>query len=308
MGRRPLGKKGAGGWERLTTGDEEGVHRREWSLSDLTPETVRERWGAGEYRVYWFIHDPANEEPGQRYRAAGTGPSVLFDEQPATRIAAPAAPAPAAPVSAFHEAMQFMALADERAGRQLNSILSAAGAIAGRQSGGMDPQVLTLLLDNQRQSTQLLLQQMAERHEASMTALRAELATLRGELEEDDDEPAPVAAAVRAAAPLFKKGEPITDGIKAAIANYVTEHPDELWGVIKQIPAVVTKLSEMAQQQGQHGAAPPVARPRATVHAIRAPEPEPPVHVSGLNAALAAQPPTPRQETAPAPDAAPAAQ
>src|SRR5688572_16190490 len=89
-------KKDHGKWVRQTHADANGTHLREWPLSELTLDEVRNRWGAGAYRVQWFIHDPENEDAGQRYRGGGTGPQFELEPIGVPRVTVPE-PAPQAP-------------------------------------------------------------------------------------------------------------------------------------------------------------------------------------------------------------------
>ncbi len=293
MGRKPLGTGKATGWVRLTHPDANGTHLREWPLSELTQETVRERWGSGDYKVYWFANDPDNVDPGSRHRPAGNGPIVTFDEPEKQRIPAPLPVAPPPPPTGFEQALQFMALADQRAATQLQSIIATAQTLGGGGGGSAD--MMRLLLENQRLSMQQMLDQQRAASEASLALVRGELATLRSELEDDDGEDgAPIEGAVRAAAPLFRRGQSLSEGLKNALGNYVTEHPDEVFSLLKQVPGVIAKISEASQAQATAVQQAAPQRPRAVVTPIRvveqapaSPASEP---VSGLNAVLSSPP------------------
>ena len=189
-----------------------------------------------------------------------------------------------------------MTLADQRSNAQLANILSAAGAIA-RGGAGMDPTVLQMMMQQQAEQNRLLLQQMQERHEASMQAMRAELATLRSTLEADDEgeeESSTVGAVARSAASVIPKGASFGEGIKATLLNFAAENPAEVWKLIQSTPAVLEKLLALVQQgQAVAGQVPPpmaqqpaavlpMARPKAVpVVAPPAPAPAP---LNGFNA------------------------
>ena len=285
MTRRPLGMHGKGGWQKCSSADESGTHVREWPLSELTPDVVRSRWGAGEYRVGWLAIDP---ETGAR-EGKGSGPAVILEPEAVATPVRPTAPAapppppfgnPSAPMNDFERAIQVMTVLDQRANNTLTRSLEIASSLMTplmqRQGGGLDVATLQLIMQSSAQQTQALIQQMQQQHEQSMTALRAELATLRrsGDDDDDDDDDDVPATVARAAAPLFRPGQPIGDGIKAAVANYIAQHPDEIVSLLRSAPAVIGKLSEVLQStptapitppalHGGVASAPPPPRPRA---------------------------------------------
>lgn len=282
-----------------------GVLAQEWPLPELTLEAIASRWGHGEFRVIWLINDPENEDVSQRRRSGGSGVPFTLEAPEAVAVALPSpAQASAAPSSGrlplglegFEGVLQLMTLFDQRSQQQVRGMVEVAQVMTGRSSG-LDAQTLTLLLERQDRNTRELVQSMQTAHNEQMSAIRAQIAALQSEDEEDDDdeeEEAPAVAVVRAAAPLFKAGKPIGDGVKAAIGNYLAENPGVIFDVLKAAPKLVEQFSNLAAQQQQQQAqqpttvvtpppASPQARPRAMPRAqvVRTPMQEQQAVMSG---------------------------
>jgi hypothetical protein len=310
-------KKEHGKWVRQTHPDANGTHLREWPLSELTLEEVRDRWGAGSYRVQWFVHDPEHEEPGQRHRSGGTGPVFELEGAGVPRVTvpqAPPAPTPSAATGGFDLAVQFMRMADERVSSQLTSIATLAQAIAGGNNNrGVDATVLQLLLDKQQSQFASLVERMSAAHEAQLTELRGQVASLRSEIEdeEDDDAGSAVSSVAKTAIPRVKKGDSFFDAVKMGLGNYFLEDPgraaSQAVAIASAIPGALDTLSKAVNQAQP----PPQPLPRANIatvhpmHPMRPPQPQPQpqapppavvvVAPPGLNEALRDAAPTPAQ-------------
>jgi hypothetical protein len=306
------GKTGRAATERLTYADAEGVHVREWPLSELTPATVRDRWGAGQYKVLWFVHDPSAENPADRYKSGGGGPVVQIEGVQPVRVAAPRAAAPAAaplagaPTSTpvgLESWVQFMALADQRAQQQLASIVQLAGVIGGsRRDEGID---VARLLEQQQTAFERMLEKVTSSQETMARELRAEIAAVRadafGDDDDEDEEPAPAPAPVPKPKPFFRPGEPAGDALKAAVLNWVAENPDQIFAMFSKVPAVLAAVAQTAAAQQQQQAAavappppPPAPRPVARVQQLRPvvdEQPPPPPSIARLEGAEPIPPP-----------------
>jgi hypothetical protein len=284
---------------RLSSPNDVGAHVREWPLDELSLDTIRGRWGAGEYRVLWIVRDPTNEDPRKRSRSGGNGKTFALDDVPPVRVAAPAAalPVPSAGILGpdFERALLIMRMGDERAAAQLRSTLEMATALSNR-GGGLDAATLSLLLDRQAQTT-------AQAVAQALAPVTMQLAEIRRELDaegedEDDDEPSAGAAlageVARAAAPaLLKKGK-----IGEALIAYAVENPASVVELVKASPALFEALGKaMSGASAKPAAAPPSvpptpvhARPRAALR----PVPDAPA-ADGLNGHA----PAPTPEAAP---------
>ncbi len=252
-----------GKWVRQTFADESGAHVRDWPLEELSLEEVRARWGAGEFRVMWFVHDPANEDASKHFRALGHGKPFRLEEEPPTRVqarAAAAAPGASLFGPEFERAMALVQMGDERASRQLTATMTMAAALAGR-SNGLDATTLSMILENQSRAT-------AEAVRQALTPVTEQLSALRRELDEDeeeDDEPvSAIGEVARAAAPaLLKKGK-----IGQALMAYAVEHPETILEIVKASPQLLEGLSKIVSGAQASPPAAPAPRPRAALRSV----------------------------------------
>jgi hypothetical protein len=280
---------------------ENGTCPRQWPLSELSPATISERWGDGEYRLQWFGADPENPDPSKRFVGKGLGKFFRLKTPEPTAVRAPAPQQPAAsalagsPLAGFAQTFELMALFDQRANMQLQNVMQIAAGLAGRGSG-IDGVQLTQILADQRAQTEAMIERITTANNAQVEALRAEVASLRSELdggEDEDEEESPAVEVVKRAAPLFRTGKPIGDTLKTAAMNFVVENPDKVFDLLKPIvplvaAAVAAGAQPQPQPQPQASVAPP--RPRAVPASIPEPTPAPPSAPAptGLNALLAA--------------------
>ena len=79
-------------WQQCQAGDDD-VEVIEWPLSELSLAGIRERWGAGTYRVTWMASSPKCKPVGTG-RPFGLKP-LAPPPAPVVQVAAPQAPAPA---------------------------------------------------------------------------------------------------------------------------------------------------------------------------------------------------------------------
>lgn len=291
--------------ERCVYPDARGTHLRYWPLSELTIDVIKERWGAGEYRVCWFVSDPDNEDSSKRFVSAGSGFVFEIEDEPEVRAPAspPAPPAVAAPAldpmaalpGGFGAFFQLQSVFDQRAHAQLERTMNVAAQMS-RGGGGIDGTTLVALMTQMQTQMQASTQQMIDasnaRHAEAMAAVNQQLAALRETFEGADDEddadaaPSPMAnAAAAVARPFIRRNQ----DLRTAVVNYATENPGELFAVLRGIPEVFSQLSALVKQAAPPAPAPaapppavlpePSARPRARV--VTAPTPPPP---TGLNA------------------------
>lgn len=233
-----VSRRERGRWIRMIWDGGNGIGEKEWPLADLSPDLVRTRWGEGEYRCTWFTHDPEHRDPAARWTSEGHGkPFVIRPLPAAAPPPPPPAPPPADPYSAlpgFGQAMAFMNLIDQRTTSQMAGMAQFAQIMMGAaRPAGPDP-TLTRILERQ--------QEQLDRIERAMEA---------------DEEPAPstaqavVPAAVavaRRAAPLFKKGEPISEGLVTAVANHLAENPDKLVALVQAVPAALEAIGKLTNK------------------------------------------------------------
>jgi hypothetical protein len=266
-----IGRKERGKWERLYYPDASGTHIKEWPLSELSLDTVRDRWGSGEFRVYWFGHYPEAETAEERWVNGGSGTAFVLEAAPPTRIGAPAA---APPVSSMDEAAKWLAMIQGSVQSNLSGVVQLAAAIgAKKDDGGMNMTVLTLLLEKQQMQFNQVLERMANDTARERQEMRRELTRMREMFDESDVEEA-TDGAVKRAVSLVKPGKPIGDALKTAVANWFIEDPGlaikQVLEISKAVPGAVDKLREQATaaaaQQQAAAAAANRPRPVARLH------------------------------------------
>jgi hypothetical protein len=272
--RTPIGQ-----WETLSFAVPGGMAElKEWPLGELAEVTVRNRWGAGTFRVLWW----GTTERGAR--------KLITQGREFTLLAAPepvAAPAPAGPSlpDGFAQALMLMDLIDKRANGQVNGMAQIAAIMATRGGGGgIDGATLQLMLERQNSALTAALAPLADR-----------LARLEGDDEDDEDDddddgsPAStIATAARTAGVVYKKGMSAGDIAKAL----ALQHPTEVLEVLKGIPTIVSALADAAKASA-NAQAHAAVRPRAVLRQAEtetppAPAPEPVPMGPGLNAAASA--------------------
>lgn len=280
--------RAGGGFEPLSfPSPEEGVDRLRWPMSELSVETLRSRWGPGDYTV-------------TLYRAGGS----YLKKCPMVRISAPpAVPPPTVAPSTFAEALTFMNAAKKEAQDTVQMVVALAGIGAQRSAGGAaaGEQMIQLMLEKQKAEMQLLFERQDAEHkrqrdkdEAERQRLQREIEQVRREREEDDGGGLVEGAAKGAR--IFRRGMGIGDFMMA----FAAEHPEIAGKVVQgalQVagPAAISLAEKMMQK-------PAPARPAAQVRRLHpvaretAPQgppsagKRPPQPATGLNA-IATEPP-----------------
>ncbi|MDB4884459.1 MAG: hypothetical protein JWL95_3225 [Gemmatimonadetes bacterium] len=256
----------------LSWGDEgESVELREWPMVELTEKTIRERWGAGSYKIQWL-----RSENGSR-KSISYGRVFKLRE-----VAPPPAPPPVVVGSnpmldAFTLAMQITGMLEKQSDQKVSSVVQMAQMFAGR-SNGLGAAELQLILQNQAQQSE---KQIAAAVAAAVAPLNERLAAFDDD-DDDDDEPSAVGAAARAVAPLIKGKGFIPQALNFASANpdLVKAVAPMAIGFAQGVLSLLQKQREAAQQQP---APPQPPRPRAVVEHEQPPQPPP---------AAASSPPT----------------
>ena len=247
-----------GQWEPLSFVTPDGqVEVREFPIAELSVDIVRQRWGAGTYRVSW-----RDQAPNGGLVARGSGRIFTV---PAAPVAAPQiAPSMTndALPSGFASAIAIMNVIESKAANQI----AAMGQLAAMmRQPGTDPILLQILQQQQAQTAAL---------QQSIAALAARVdAADDGDDDDDDDEPSAAGQMARAAVPVFRAGKPLSESLKAAIGNYFVENPEKLVDIVKTVPQVLEHISKLGGQPQTV-----TVRPRAVVAAPAAapPAPEPP--------------------------------
>lgn len=280
----------------------DSVEGWEWPLSELSFETIRDRWGAGVFRTSWI----GATARGARAHIAQGRIITLRDMTPA-----PTAPVVAPPLIAgeglpagFNTALAVLNVIEQRSSAQITAMAQLAQMMGGNR-GGIDSNVIALLVQNQQQQTQAIVQALQASNEALSRRIDALVAS---DDEEDDGAPGVAGAAAgvaKAVVPaLVKPGKPIGDGLKAAAANWFIADPQ---GAVAQVialaGAVPGALDALARQsvQAQHARGAPAPPP--VVHAAPAPRPR---AVASAPPASALVPDPGWTSVASAPDPAPA--
>lgn len=236
------------------------IEQTRWPVEELTPETVKARWGAGTYCVWWFRADN---------RPCGRGALVTVPADD-VRPSVAAAPAASGLPSDLQTALSLLSVIQQQSSNQIQGVAQLAAVMAGanqNRGGGLDVEVLKLILAaNAKQSEALV-----ESVNASNRALAERLDALFEDDEDDEDDEPSTAAKVAADVvkkKLVKPGQPIGDAMKAAIANAVAEDPvaavTSITDLLKQVPAAFGAMQKLMSQQ---------PRPRAHLSAVKDPPP-----------------------------------
>lgn len=256
-------KAGLGGtWDTLSWGAPgDTVELREWPLADLSEETVRERWGAGIYKIQWLKATPRGGRKSITYGRPVTLRPVDPVAPPAVRAAAVAA----SPMGdAFALATQIMGMIEQNAEAKVQGYATMAQLIAGQnRGGGLGAAELQLILQNQATATKDLVM-------AAIAPLQQELRDLRSARDEDEPSGLPVAEAAAAAAPLIKG-----KGGWAAAINFAAANPKIVEVGLPVVAEMFGKLAGIFTPAPVPAPAPappaPAPRPRAMPEVAPAP-------------------------------------
>lgn len=209
-----LRRKTMGGdWEPLSWAEPGGkVAAREWPVSELSTDTIQERWGAGVFEVQWIKLAPRG---GRNVLRGGRQVEILRE------VAAPAAAAaPGRPASVFDQmgdAMKLMAMIEERGDQSFLKIAKFAEIFGNRAPTGPSFEEIRSLLRDEREHAA---KATAEAVRAAVEPLQKQIAELAEEEDDGDDDGGLVGAAAQGAKPLFR-------GRKwwQVLGNYATENP-----------------------------------------------------------------------------------
>jgi hypothetical protein len=238
----------AGAWEACNHPDGEGVRRHEWPIGDLSIEALRDRWGAGTYRVQWFR---VADNGGRKFICCS---SAITVDPPAVAEAQPVASAQSSG-SSMREFVSFMDLVDSKTEAKIAGMANLARLIGGQQPAGLSGSDLMAALREERAAAA---KATADAIAAAVAPLHAKLEALGGQGGQGGGI---VDAAAKAAAPLFGEG---TMGSLMAFASSNPEVAQTL--IEKGAPIVQGALSGLlAIFASSKPAAPPAPaqRPRA---------------------------------------------
>lgn len=233
-----------------------GVELREWPLTELSDDTIRQRWGPGVYRCGWY---GPNGSGGRSHLGRGREVTIL-----PLGVAAPIEPPTDALGPGFAQAVAVMDMIERRANTQLTSIAQLATVLASR--GGPDPEVLAL-------RAQLEAQRQAETDQR-FAALLSEVRALRTEMYEPDDgaETETPAAAPKRERPAFRAGDSVWDTLKERILNAALQNPEKALSVVGTVMQQIATIQKTPQQAPPAPEAPRAKPlPRATPRAPRGP-------------------------------------
>lgn len=239
--------------------DASGVRRHEFPISELSPATVRERWGAGTFRVGWFKPHGSGGRKFMLYSAP-----VTLDAE-ATPAPAPVASAPAA--SPIGQMVEFMDLVENKAKSQIQGMAELARVIAGNGQQGLTGRDLLDALRDER----------AAAAKTTEAAIAAAVAPLQAKLDAlASASPAGggiVEAGTKAAASLFG------DGAVGQILAFASAQPELAQSVVENgAPIVKSAISGVLALFAQAKASAPVpapAAPRAAPRTMPAASPAP---------------------------------
>jgi hypothetical protein len=272
-----------GGHEPLAHPAEDGsVDLRYWPIAELSPETLRKRWGPGEYLI--------------EYRAHG-GAHRIKDAAKSVRVKPLAEPIEErSPMDdmlrMFEVAEQRAAAAQIAATAATQAQIMAASQLAGLARGPSDAaggEVVKLLLENQRLGFEKLIAVAEANAKATADRQDRELAAMRAEAKAK--EAATEVGALAASVPrIFKKGMSVIDWAMAM----GEQNPEVVGEVVKVVSSTVgvAALKALAPLIQQWSAKPPLPeRKRLTAiqggqgtPSAKEPPPEPRPPLTGLNA------------------------
>lgn len=266
ISKRP--HKGAS--ERLSYPDENAVHRQDWPLLNddgtpfLTMDLVRDRWGAGTFRVHWIADEDGKVSP------VGQGRIFSLEAQTVAKVPGPP------PVAASTDGMtadlflRVLEMADRRARDQVESISRLAGIGGERAPASSGENSAIAELQSELASMRAEMQardereRLREQHREELAAKDRRIAELERDLERD--EPA-------SSAPSFVPGEPIAGQIGAAIATMLFSKPELIAAIAAPI---VAKFSTPSSP-------PPPSLPAHTAPLMPRPMPEPTLSPNGAS-------------------------
>jgi hypothetical protein len=258
-------KVGLGGlWGSLSWGGPgETVELREWPRDSLTEEVIRDRWGAGEYKIQWLKATPQ----GGRKSISYGRPFTLRAPEASAVVPAPAAPS--SPMGeGFDLAMRIMTMIDAGAEKKLDGMATMMQMMGNSQARGLGAAELQLILQSQAQATAAAITSAVS---AAVEPLKKQIADLSEE--DDDDDDAIVNAVAGAAVPKLFTGKAWWQQLAAA----AFQNPD----VVKAVaPMVLNTVQNVAGIVAGAVTTPP-PRPRAQSVVVQqqqqAPAPSPPV-------------------------------
>ena len=230
--------------EVLVWRDALGVGVRDWPLAELAPQTIRQRWGAGSYRIGWIQRTPEG-----RRRAAGRGRHIDLSEDGATNAATnpTIAPSPPSPLSSpsspvvhhaipvapaadllagLQVAQRFGDLVDARASSQIEGLAKLAQIMMGREDRE------AARADKQAKGEIGALLAAIQQLDANNKILHDRLAALEAD---DDDE-----ANESPAAGPFTAG-PLGEQLQTMIANVLVSQGPAI--IDKLLPALLDRLN-----------------------------------------------------------------
>lgn len=271
-------------YERLSHPRPDGAHLGEWPLADCTLETIRDRWGHGEFRVHWLINDEEAADPSDRRRSAGNGNIFKLDEiagdvveeDPPTAAPVQVQPPSDGVTSQLDFAMRMMAMAEEKAHRTLQAILNASGH--NRGDGGANAEVLAKLAEmTARLDAEKAQREVDERHRAELAKKDEEIRELKRAKEKAEED-----ADKAGDAPAFDPDVSIWEQLPVVAINGVMglakTHPEVAMGFVDKAmewmekrKAAKTEAVSRETLKPPTGAAPTHAIPRAVVQPPRAP-------------------------------------
>jgi hypothetical protein len=257
-------KVGLGGlWGSLSWGGPgETVELREWPRDSLTEEVIRDRWGAGEYKIQWLKATPQ----GGRKSISYGRPFTLRAPEASAVVPAPAAPS--SPMGeGFDLAMRIMTMIDAGAEKKLDGMATMMQMMGG-QSRGLGAAELQLILQSQAQATAAAITSAVS---AAVEPLKKQIADLSEEEDDEDDDDAIVNAVAGAAVPKLFTGKAWWQQLAAA----AFQNPD----VVKAVAPMVLNTVQNVVGVVASAVTTPPPRPRAVVvqqPAQQQPAPPPP--------------------------------
>lgn len=266
-----------GDWDTLKHGTD-GVLHEDWPIDELSEANVRERWGAGTYRVSWWTATPRG---GRKFICNGR--IVTFEGPTQAAPPAPAAPrvAPSSGLGGFDEAIRVMSVIDDQSNQKLANLVTLVRTF--NQPAPAPPAPAGITFEQLREL-------LREEREANTRATREAIAEALGDDDDDDDDDdgEPIVDAARAAVkPLFR-------GKRAwwkDVGNFLAEHPE----VAKQVAPVAIGAVTTVANAVTSAMTPPPPRPRAVQQLPRvepqaAPPPPPPAPPASAPAPVVASP------------------
>lgn len=251
-------------WETLSYPDDRGVHVKLWPLEELSPEIIRDRWGAGDYMVRWVTLDPSNPVPEHRHVEQGKGVAFALDDAPEPETPA-AAPASTMPTDPLLFAMQFAEMQEKKALRMLEAFRSMGGAGGGGHTPAAPSDEVAQMraeLAEMRAEARAAEERrkLEDAHREALAAKDREIERLRREAEDGDRDRGGIA---------LEPGTPLLEQLAPIALNFAAANPEKAATIVAAVGPLVADFLGLKPRPSSPPPAPALAvAPRGPFPAV----------------------------------------